>query len=119
MGVIQKEAQAWVVRLASGQVSERDAQVFRHWCARSRRHATAFAEARAVWEADVNVHSTVSAALAFVQAGAWGRFLRHLPDKPIDLRDQALQQITLGLERLRTVEGIRHTGLRLMAVAQK
>ena len=51
MGVIQKEAQAWVVRLASGQVSERDAQVFRHWCARSRKHATAFAEARAVWGA--------------------------------------------------------------------
>lgn len=51
MGVIQKEAQAWVVRLASGQVSERDAQVFRHWCARSRAHATAFAEARAVWSA--------------------------------------------------------------------
>ena len=40
MSVIQKEAQAWVVRLASGQVSERDAQVFRHWCARSRKHAT-------------------------------------------------------------------------------
>lgn len=51
MSVIQKEAQAWVVRLASGQVSERDAQVFRHWCARSRKHATAFAEARAVWGA--------------------------------------------------------------------
>ncbi len=51
MGVIQKEAQAWVVRLASGQVSERDAQVFRHWCARSRKHANAFAEARAVWGA--------------------------------------------------------------------
>lgn len=53
MGVIQKEAQAWVVRLASGQASERDAQVFRHWCARSRAHATAFAEARAVWGAMV------------------------------------------------------------------
>jgi ferric-dicitrate binding protein FerR (iron transport regulator) len=51
MGVIEQEAQAWVVRLASGQVSERDAQVFRHWCARSRKHATAFAEARAVWGA--------------------------------------------------------------------
>ena len=51
MSVIQKEAQAWVVRLASGQVSERDAQVFRHWCARSRKHAKAFAEARAVWGA--------------------------------------------------------------------
>ena len=51
MSVIQKEAQAWVVRLASGQVSERDAQVFRHWCARSRKHANAFAEARAVWGA--------------------------------------------------------------------
>ena len=51
MGVIQQEAQAWVVRLESGQVTERDAQVFRHWCARSRAHANAFAEARAVWGA--------------------------------------------------------------------
>jgi len=51
MSVIQQEAQAWVVRLDTGQVSERDAQVFRHWCARSRAHASAFAEARAVWRA--------------------------------------------------------------------
>lgn len=50
-GVIEQEAQAWVVRLESGQVTERDAQVFRHWCARSRAHAQAFVDARAVWGA--------------------------------------------------------------------
>jgi len=82
-------------------------------------HQAGFDQVEITPQADVNVHSTVSAAIAFVQAGAWGRFLRHLPDKPLDLRDQALQQITLGLERLRTAEGIRHTGLRLMAVARK
>lgn len=51
MSVIQKEAQAWVIRLDSGRVSERDVQVFRHWCARSRAHASAFVEMRAVWRA--------------------------------------------------------------------
>ena len=73
MGVIQKEAQAWVVRLASGQVSERDAQVFRHWCARSRRHATAFAEARAVWGAMAPAARAVKRAQAPVNVArrAW------------------------------------------------
>jgi len=73
MGVIQKEAQAWVVRLASGQVSERDAQVFRHWCARSRRHATAFAEARAVWSAMAPAAHAVKRAQAPVNVArrAW------------------------------------------------
>ncbi|MDN2718659.1 FecR domain-containing protein [Janthinobacterium sp. SUN120] len=73
MGVIQKEAQAWVVRLASGQVSERDAQVFRHWCARSRKHANAFAEARAVWGAMAPAARAVKRAQAPVNTArrAW------------------------------------------------
>ncbi|WFR79735.1 MULTISPECIES: FecR domain-containing protein [Janthinobacterium] len=73
MGVIQKEAQAWVVRLASGQVSERDAQVFRHWCARSRKHANAFAEARAVWGAMAPAARAVKRAQAPVNVArrAW------------------------------------------------
>ncbi|MGK5062881.1 FecR family protein [Janthinobacterium sp. LB3P112] len=73
MSVIQKEAQAWVVRLASGQVSERDAQVFRHWCARSRKHANAFAEARAVWSAMAPAARAVKRAQAPVNTArrAW------------------------------------------------
>ena len=73
MSVIQEEAQAWVVRLASGQVSERDAQVFRHWCARSRKHANAFAEARAVWSAMAPAARAVKRAQAPVNTArrAW------------------------------------------------
>ncbi len=49
--LIQQEAQAWVVRLDSRQVTDDDAQAFRLWCARSRAHATAFNQARSVWSA--------------------------------------------------------------------
>ncbi|MNR78007.1 fec operon regulator FecR [compost metagenome] len=48
---IQREAQAWVVRLDSRAVTEDDAQAFRLWCAQSRAHATAFGQARSVWSA--------------------------------------------------------------------
>ncbi|HCP79807.1 MAG TPA: iron dicitrate transport regulator FecR, partial [Pusillimonas sp.] len=48
---IQREAQAWVVRLDSGLATSRDAQAFRLWCAQSRTHAQAFAQAREVWHA--------------------------------------------------------------------
>lgn len=48
---LQREAQAWVVRLGSQQATEDDAQAFRHWCARSRDHAQAFVQARQVWQA--------------------------------------------------------------------
>ncbi|WP_254873235.1 MULTISPECIES: FecR domain-containing protein [Oxalobacteraceae] len=48
---IQREAQAWVVRLDSRAVSEDDAQAFRLWCTQNRAHATAFSEARNVWSA--------------------------------------------------------------------
>jgi len=48
---IQREAQAWVVRLASHAVTEDDAHAFRQWCAQNRAHATAFSQARSVWSA--------------------------------------------------------------------
>ena len=48
---LQREAQAWVVRLGSQQATEDDAQAFRLWCARSREHAQAFVQARQVWQA--------------------------------------------------------------------
>ncbi len=72
---------------------------------------------------DVNVHATVNAAIEFVQASAWGHFLSHLPEAAAgeitDVRAQARRDIANGLERLRTAEGIRHKGVRLMAVATK
>lgn len=70
-------------------------------------------------QADVTVHNTVDAAIAFVQAGTWGQFLRHLPEQPVDLRAQAREQIAMRLARLLTAEGIRHRGLRLLAIATK
>ena len=48
---IRREAQAWAVRLASGQVTADDAAAFRLWCATDQSHATAFVEAREVWRA--------------------------------------------------------------------
>lgn len=72
---------------------------------------------------DVNVHATANAAIEFVQASAWGHFLNYLPEAvPGELRDlraQARRDIASGLERLRTAEGIRHKGVRLVAVATK
>lgn len=50
MQVIEQEAQAWVVRLASGQATSQDAQAFKRWCARSASHASAFVQARVVWK---------------------------------------------------------------------
>ncbi len=44
-----REAQQWVVRLASGQVTAGEGQAFSRWCRQSRLHATAFAQARSVW----------------------------------------------------------------------
>lgn len=47
---IRHEAQAWVVRLSSKGATTDDAEAFKRWCACSRAHATAFAQARAVWQ---------------------------------------------------------------------
>lgn len=49
MKTLQREAQAWVVRLGSHQATEDDARAFRRWCAQSRTHAQVFTQAREVW----------------------------------------------------------------------
>ncbi|MGJ7530103.1 FecR family protein [Variovorax sp. GB1P17] len=50
MKTMQREAQAWVVRLGSRLATEDDARAFRRWCAQSRAHAQAFTRAREVWQ---------------------------------------------------------------------
>lgn len=47
---LRREAQAWVVRLASGQASVADGEAFRRWCAQSAEHARAFKETRGAWQ---------------------------------------------------------------------
>jgi arsenite methyltransferase len=70
-------------------------------------------------QADEHVHATAHAALAYVEALAWGQFLKHLPESPMNLRAAARAEVAQGLERLRTHDGIRYRGLRLQAVASK
>lgn len=47
---LKREAQAWVVRLASGQASVADGEAFRRWCAQSAEHARIFQETRGAWQ---------------------------------------------------------------------
>ena len=47
---LKREAQAWVVRLASGQASVADGEAFRRWCGQSAEHARAFKETRGAWQ---------------------------------------------------------------------
>ncbi|HRL22673.1 MAG TPA: DUF4880 domain-containing protein [Alcaligenes sp.] len=47
---LQQEAQAWVIRMKTSSLTARQAREFRRWCARSQAHATAFAQAREVWD---------------------------------------------------------------------
>jgi arsenite methyltransferase len=68
---------------------------------------------------DEQVHPTVNAAIEFALATSWGQLLRHLPEQPEDLRARARADIAAGLERLRTVQGIRHQGVRLLAIATR
>ncbi|WP_051378477.1 class I SAM-dependent methyltransferase [Derxia gummosa] len=63
---------------------------------------------------DVAVYASADAAIEAAQARSWGRFLDHLPPH---LHFSAREEIRAGLERLRLVEGIRHDGLTLQAVA--
>jgi len=48
---VQREAQAWLRRLASGEATQRDVEGFRRWQEASELHARAFAEARRLWKA--------------------------------------------------------------------
>jgi len=49
-GVLRREAQAWLLRLTSGQATTNDAEAFRHWCGLSQEHAQAFAHVRLLWQ---------------------------------------------------------------------
>jgi transmembrane sensor len=48
---LEEEAHAWVRRLASGEVTRRDAQALKSWCDTSTAHAAAFSEASQFWQA--------------------------------------------------------------------
>jgi transmembrane sensor len=50
-GALQREAQAWLLRLTSGQATTHDGEAFRRWCALSPQHRQAFAQARRLWGA--------------------------------------------------------------------
>jgi transmembrane sensor len=45
----EQEAVAWVQKLVSGEATAADVEVFKHWCAESPAHASAFVEAKRVW----------------------------------------------------------------------
>lgn len=47
---LKREAQAWVVRLASGRASVADGEAFRRWCGQSAEHARIFKEMRSAWQ---------------------------------------------------------------------
>ncbi|KAF0804976.1 Fe2+-dicitrate sensor, membrane protein [Alcanivorax sp. S71-1-4] len=48
---IEREAHAWVRRLASGEARQSDVPALRAWCAQSSAHEQAFAQARRTWQA--------------------------------------------------------------------
>jgi arsenite methyltransferase len=61
-------------------------------------------------------HGTAAAAIEFSQASSFGNFLGHLPE---ELRTLARRGIETELEALRTGEGIRFEGARLLGIAVK
>lgn len=65
---------------------------------------------------NIHHHADGDAAIAFSQASSFGNFLGHLPET---LRSQAIEDIKRELEALRTPDGIRLEGKRLIAIAHK
>ncbi|QUS40042.1 DUF4880 domain-containing protein [Tardiphaga alba] len=47
---LEGEAQAWLMRLTSGDATAADARALKAWCGRSAAHARAFAEANLLWD---------------------------------------------------------------------
>jgi transmembrane sensor len=47
---LEREAQAWVTRFASGRAISADLQALKQWCEQSPAHAAAFAKANRLWE---------------------------------------------------------------------
>jgi arsenite methyltransferase len=78
-----------------------------------------FADVQVEAQVDAMRYATPQAAIAHVDAASWGRFLRHLPSKPVDLRAAALAEIAVALSIARGPEGLVHEGLRLVAVAHQ
>lgn len=78
-----------------------------------------FADVQVEAQVDAMRYATPQAAIAHVDAAAWGRFLRHLPSKPVDLRAAALAEIAVALSIARGADGLVHEGLRLVAVAHQ
>lgn len=64
------QARAWVVRLASRELGDRDMQAFAQWLQRSAGHRRAFEDERGLWQAMGQVESQVRAATPLADAGA-------------------------------------------------
>jgi hypothetical protein len=65
---------------------------------------------------NVIVHRSADAAIDFSQASSFGNFLGHLPE---ELRRSARDEIRKELDALKTPDGIRQEGARIVAVARK
>jgi ubiquinone/menaquinone biosynthesis C-methylase UbiE len=67
-------------------------------------------------EPNAQLQPSAEAAIEFSDASSFGNYLGHLP---AELRSSAVRQIKEELESLRTPEGIRLDGTRIIAVARK
>ena len=77
---------------------------------------TGFAVKKLEVRPHVRYHPSPDAAIEFAEASSFGNFLGHLP---AELRPAAHEEIKRELEHLRTPEGIRREGARILAVALK
>jgi len=67
-------------------------------------------------EPNIQHHPSADALIEFSQASSFGNYLGHLPEA---LRARARQDLLRELEALRTPEGIRQEGVRIVAIAVK
>jgi arsenite methyltransferase len=77
---------------------------------------TGFAVAKLEQRQHVHHHATPATAIKFSEASSFGNYLGHLPEA---LRAAARRDIEHALEELRTPDGIRQSGERIIAVAIK
>ena len=68
-GGLDGQARAWVVRLASGDMTATELAALKAWLADSERHWQAFAEARALWQ-DLEALEPAFAAAEAIRPGA-------------------------------------------------
>ena len=67
-------------------------------------------------EPNVQHHASAEALIEFSQASSFGNYLGHLPEA---LRANARQDLVRELDALRTADGIRQEGVRIVAIAVK